>query len=175
MDTSQPLDSSLVDQHLAFKQNAVRVLHEVGNDRGWCTDFDCILLEAGVPGRDRFHEDPYTDRPAPELVGEETAEEHETWKHEVARSLHAAARRHGINEPSVDEVMSQIGLPTRDAFYRTVDLQVQGTFSVSLGSREVPVDTDVIDSVRRLEIGDALYRSIHADSDDITWKVVVTE
>lgn len=174
-DTS--VESSLVDQHKAFKDNAVRVLHEVGVQRGWCFEFDRILVDAGLPGRDSFHDDLYaddcSDRPA--LVGEETVEDFETWKREVARKLHDAARRHDIGARPVDDVMAQIGLPTSDAFYRTVNLKVEGTFSLSLGSREVAVGADIVDGVSRYDISQALYNGVHNDDGDVLWKVVVED
>lgn len=179
------MTSDLVEQHKAFKQNASQALHEFGDRHDLCSEFDRTLRGVGLAQRPkRFRgercDDPdcETCRPRPsELVGEATAEEHETWKRATAIELYLEAKRHGLVN-GVESAMQAAGFPAQDELLRTVRAQVKGTFTVDLGEVTMPIGDNLVDHISVLDlinkVGDALRYGDTANA-TVTWKTTLQD
>lgn len=162
---------SLADQHKAFKENASTVLHEWSVGRGYCTEFDDILVTAGLLPRER-NAGYYSDA-ARTATGEATAEEFEAWKRRATTHLLSAAEEHGIGD-GVDETLREAGFNPEAFKPKKVTAVIKGTFEVELEAT-VADGQDLIDALAIYDIAEAVYQSLRHRRDTSTWKATVKQ
>lgn len=181
---------TLAEQHLAFKENAAKVLHEAADDRDFCDSFDSIMISVGLSPRERFVRDneddrtnyydendryvyrPYVRKP---LVGERTAKEFAAWKRETGRKLFEEADRFGIN--GAESVLAEAGFepPVEHQVFVEAVVRIPVTVKVYEGEdvikgvNEGEVKRRIGDTARSWSrYGDAYLN----DGKSVNWKVV---
>lgn len=166
---TQPKDlTPLQLQHVEFKQHAAEVLWRFGDSKDFCSDFDVVLTNNGIPGRPRMVRDSRSVDDI-EIIGEETEEEFEAWKIQTSQNLDYQARRHGIT--GYLDILEEIGFPVPQQ--RRV--RIEGSFSLELEVR-VPDGADLIESIDIGVLRDRLYYGLNRDGGrdgvEVTWKAI---
>lgn len=178
----------LAAKHLAFKLHAAEVLHTEAEERDWCSEFDTLLRDVGLPARERFNQEDadyyrsaYGFKFAEDITGEDTVEAFDEWRKETSRTLRRAGiERYGYDQAFVFEKLAEAGFDTP----RKVDYEVEGTFKVT-ATTYVDEGGDLIDEIDKTKLGRAVYYAIRDGSDDwrddrygqakVTWKATVAE
>lgn len=175
--TKRKEETTLAEQHLAYKQELTKKLHDEANRRDWCSTFDERMVDAGLLGRGNFYGPNCGDpdcrtcktRTRIEPVGEDTIEAFEAWKRQAAKKLYQAAETYELGR--VDDLAEELDLPKRNELYRTIDVVAEGTFTVSLGEIEVPIEDDLVDHVNRRQVADVVRDALWYDAEGVTWKL----
>lgn len=153
------------DQNREWKLNATKVLHDWGDARDYCSDFDRILNRVGLPTRERFVQE--YNMATVEVVGEATRKEFEAWKLATAKTLDQQAKRYGLNE-SYKEVLAKAGFPVA----QTREVVIEGTFSIPMTVSVIDGE-DLISQIPDNKVRDLFYD--YGSSDYVTWKAVLAD
>lgn len=124
----------LIQEHRAFKENAVRELHEWADRARHCHVFDQVMHRGGLPARPRFYEDRTSLKP-PKIVGERTEEKFQAWRRKASILAHEAARDNSFNRLEYDDVIRRAGLISYNELYPVTKVTVSGSFSVDFETR----------------------------------------
>lgn len=163
-DDAEPAELTLAEQHRAAKLRIASVIHQAAEGRGWCTDFDRILIEAGLPVRECNNYDFTPKHRIAAVEGEDTVEAFEAWKRNAARVLSYKAGVHGIE--GCEKTFEAAGLPTaikRDVF-------IEGTFRVPMTVNVIEGD-DLITGTNARAVRDTVTNRF-LSGDFVTWKLV---
>lgn len=154
----------LADAHREFKERMVKVLHDEARARGYCGDFDDVMIKAGLPGR--AGEGYGTGK----LVGERTRKEFQEWRRRTGRFLALMGARRSIVDYAA--VLRRAGLATRKV---DANVKIELTFRTSV---DVMEDEDA--AVAALEsIGTEDQNSVHLRVNEafrhgrVKWKMTV--
>lgn len=156
---------TLVAKHLEFKRKATDVLHDLADYRDWCSDFDYILVNVGLPGREDFVDADEQVTP----VGEPTVEAFEQWKLATVTTLHERARRYGIAD--YEDALRKAGFDPDAGKPVRKEIRIQGTFDVPL-TVEVVEGQDLIKAVSRHAVAERVFAAFMRRDDDVTWKAI---